>query len=109
MPIHFTVKFVQQKSPLQIQHLILSIHMKFIYVQFIRRCHPDVITGKLRRLLSTLYVRPAIHSLHKVIRRLSLVLFNLKTGYVCCQPVYQCIHAMGSTPTVMNPDKPKIP
>ena len=68
MPIHFPVKLIQQEALLQVHHFIQSIHMKFIYVRLIGRGHPAIIGGKLRGLLSALYTRPAVPSLHKVIR-----------------------------------------
>ena len=52
MPVHFPVKFIQQKSLFQLQHLIQGIHMKFIYVRLVGRGHPTIIGGKLRGLLS---------------------------------------------------------
>ena len=88
MAVHFSIEFIQQESPPQIQQFIQSIHMKLIDVRLIRRGHSAIIGGQFRRLFTALDARPAIPALDEVGGRLALVVLNLKTGDVRSQPVY---------------------
>ena len=57
-------------------------------MRLVRRGHSSVIGRKLRRLLTTLYARPAIPALDEVSCCLALIVLDLETGDVRGQPVY---------------------